>query len=329
MIVKPYEINKNLEKKIYLFYGENNGHKEEIINNLFKQEYKNCTYNYTEKEIINNLESFYNQVTSKSFFEDKKLIIINHVTEKFIKEIEELLERNIENIILVLLSGILEKRSKLRIFFEKEKNLTIVPFYKDDDKILSNITRHYLNDKGIISSQETINLIVEKCSGDRKYLKNELEKIENFLGEQKKLKTEDVLKLSNLYENYSINELVNSCLSKNKKQTLKIINENIFSIEDCVIITRSLFFSANRLMNLIKKKEGNSNIEQVISSHKPPIFWKDKSTVKLQINNWSLKSINNLIFKINDIELLIKKNSNNALYVVFDFLIQQSTATNN
>ena len=256
MIVKPYEIDKNLEKKIYLFYGENNGHKEEIINSLFKHEFKNCTYNYTEKEIINNLESFYNQVTSKSFFEDKKLIIINHVTEKFIKEIEELLERNIENIILILLSGILEKRSKLRIFFEKEKNLTIVPFYKDDDKILSNITRHYFNDRGIISSQETINLIVEKSSGDRKYLKNELKKIENFLGEQKKLKTEDVLKLSNLYENYSINELVNSCLSKNKKQTLKIINENIFSIEDCIIITRSLFFSANRLMKLIKKKRG-------------------------------------------------------------------------
>ena len=329
MIIKPYEIKRSIEKKIYLFYGENAGHKEEIINNFFKEKFEDCTYNFTEKEIINSLDNFYNQITSKSFFENKKLIIISHVTEKFINEIEDILKKKIEDIIFVLTTGILEKKSKLRNYFEKEKELAIVPFYKDDSKTLSEIARFFFKNKEIIASQETINSIVEKSSGDRKHLRNELEKIESFLGDNKKITTENVLKLSNLSENYSINDLVNSCLSKNKKHTIKIINENIFSIEDCIIITRSLFFAANRLMKLVEKKEENLNIDQIISSYKPPIFWKDKDIIKLQVKNWTLKNITNLIFKINNIELIIKKNSSNALYVILDFLIQQSSKTNN
>jgi DNA polymerase III subunit delta len=329
MILKPYEIKNHIEKKnIFLFYGENFGLKEEIINNLFKKNFKESTYNYTEKEIISNLENFYNQITSKSFFEDEKLIIINHISEKFKEEVETILEKKIKGITLVLIADILDTKSKIRKFFEKDKDLVIIPFYKDDLKSLSNLTRLFLKEKKISTSQEIINMIVEKSSGSRKNLRNELEKIENFLGTNKTLTADHVLKLINLAENHSINELVNNCLAKNKKTTLKIINENIFTFEDAIIITRTLLTNSKRLLKLIQKKEDNINIEQIISSHKPPIFWKEKEIIRTQIMSWTLFNIKDLIFEVNNIEFQVKKNSLNALNIVFNFLIDRSSSNN-
>ena len=329
MILKPFELENHLNKKIFLFYGENNGQKEEIINKFFKKNHQDSTYNYSEKEIFLNLDNFYNQINSQSFFENKKLIIINYVSEKIKDEILNLINKNIQDITIILISGILEKKSKIRNLFEKEKNLIIIPFYKDDDKTLSNITRIFFKERKISVSQEAINIISQKASGDRKNLKNELEKIENFLGSKKKLNTEDVLRLTNLFENHSIKDLVNNCLAKKRRDTLKIINENIFVLEDCIIIIRSMLIAANRLLKLLKMKKEILNIEQLLTSFRPPIFWKEKPILKEQINNWEEKSIKNLIFKIDHIELMIKKNPNIGLNIVLDFLIEQSSSTNN
>ena len=330
MILKPFEIKDYLDKnKVFLFYGENFGQKEEIIEELFKKNFKDCNYLYSETEILNNLEILYNLINSKSFFENKKLIIINSVSEKFLEHIEYVLNKDLEDVTLVLITDVLTKKSKMRTFFEKSKELIIIPFYKENVKTLSDIVKKFFYEKKISISQEMINLIVEKTSGDRKNLKNELEKIESFLITNKKINEDDIIKLTNLSENFSINELVNNCLARNSKKTVKIINENIFSFEDSIIIIRLLLNSSNRLINLIKKKEDIKNIDQIISNHRPPIFWKDKDIIKKQMLSWTDKSIQNLIYKINQIELVIKKNSNNALKIVFDFLIEQSSSSNN
>ena len=329
MIIKSYEINKYFNKnKIFLFYGENAGLKEEFIENFFKKKHANYTFRYSERDILSNLDNFYNEITSRSFFEDKKLIIITDASDKLKDEIENLREKKLDDITIILTSGLLEKRSKLRVFFEKNKDLIIIPFYKDNHKSLGDIARSFFKEKEILISQEMINLIIEKSSGDRKNLKNELEKIENFLGSKKQISTKNILKLTNLSENYSIKELVNNCLAKNKKDTLRIINENTFSFEDCIIITRSLLNSANRLLKLLEKKDDISNIEQLISSHKPPIFWKDKEIIKNQIKNWKTDGVKNLIFKINEVELIVKKNSNIALNVILDFLMKECFVIN-
>ena len=329
MILKPFELQKNLDKKMFLFYGENHGQKEEIIFKFFKEKHPDSTYNYSEKEILSNLDNFYNQVNSQSFFEDKKLIIINSVSDKFKDETLNLLEKKLQDTTIILISGILEKKSKLRNIFEKEKNLVIIPFYKDNDKTLLEIARIFFNKRKISVSQETLNIISQKSSGDRKNLKNELEKIENFLGTRKILNFEDALKLTNLSENYSIKDLVNNCLAKNKKNTLRIINENVFGLEDCIIIVRSMFTAANRILKLLQKKKENPNLEQLLKSYKPPIFWKEKPIVIEQIKNWKEDTIKDLIYRINHIELLIKKNTNISLNIVLDFLIEQSTTTAN
>jgi len=330
MIIKSYEINKiNLRKNnIYLLYGENEGFKNKVINDTFKKFSKNI-YKYDEKEILNNKENFFNSIFSKSFFETEKLIIILRSTDKFVNIIEEIIEKNIEDTKIILLADILEKKSKLRILFEKNKNIICIPFYADNIQTLSNIANTYFKEKKIPISQETINILVTRSRGDRLNLNNEITKIENFTKNKKKINIDDILKLTNLAENYSVTELVDSCLAKNSKKTINILNENNYSTEDCILIIKTFLIKAKRLNKLKSQTKENKNIDQLITSFKPPIFWKDKEIVKEQIKNWTLKKVENLIYKINEIELLIKKNSSNSINILFDFIITQSNKTNN
>ena len=330
MIIKSYEINKiNLKKNnVYLLYGENEGFKNKVIDDTFKKFSKNI-YKYDEKEILNNKENFFNKILSKSFFETEKLIIILRSTDKIVNIIEEIIEKNIEDTKIILLANILEKKSKLRMLFEKNKNIVCVPFYADNFQTLNNIANTYFREKKIPISQETINILVARARGDRLNLNNEITKIENFTKSKKIINVDDILKLTNLAENYSVNELVDSCLSKNSKKTINILNENNYSTEDCILIIKTFLIKAKRLNKLKSQTKENENIDQLITSFKPPIFWKDKEIIKEQVKNWTLKKVENLIYKINEIELLIKKNSSNSINILFDFIITQSNKTNN
>ena len=178
-------------------------------------------------------------------------------------------------------------------------------------------------------SQQSINLIVERCRGDRQNLHNELLKIEHFIGSKNKIKVEDIIKLTNLAENYNVSELIDSCLAKNKKKTTKILNENNYSLDDCILIIRTFLIKSKRLLKLSKDFDERKNIDLTISHSKPPIFWKDKEIIKEQIKSWTYFDVKNLIYKINETELLIKKNSNNSLNILSDFIIEQASVINN
>ena len=323
MIQKAFEINKIDLKKynLYLFYGENEGYKNEIIRDKFEKVYKNQIYRYDEKEILDKKNEFYNSILSKSFFENEKLIIILRVSDKIIDTIEEISSKNIEDIKIILSANILEKKSKLRSFFEKGKNTICTAFYADNFQTLTNISLNFFREKKISISQQTVNLLIERCKGSRENLKNELIKIENFSKNRKTINTEDILKLTNLSENYSASELTDSCLAKNIKKTVNILNENNYSNEDCILILRTLLIKTKRLLKLQEEIKNNKSIDQTITNFKPPIFWKDKEIVKTQILNWSLKDIEKLIYKISDIELLTKKNSINSINIISDFLL--------
>ena len=222
MIIKSFEIEKIKIKNIknFLFYGENQGHKNQIIEDIFKKEHKENTYFYEENEILKNEDDFFNNVLSKSFFEDKKLIIINRVTDKIKDIIEGLIEKKVDDIIVILNANTLEKKSKIRSLFEKSKDAFCVPFYEDNNQTLSGIVNNFFRKKKIPISQQAINLIVQRARGDRQNIKNELEKVANFIGNKGRVDINDLLKLTNLAENYNVSELVDSCLSKNKKKLL-------------------------------------------------------------------------------------------------------------
>jgi len=329
MILKSYEIkkiNKN-NNPLILFYGKNEGLKNEAFDTLIKD--KNNILNYEEKEILDNENNFIENIQSKSLFEQTKLIVVKRVTDKILKIIDILRLKNLEDTTIILNSDNLEKKSKLRSFFEKDKKLVCIPFYPDNDQTLSKLAYNFLREKKIAISSSNINLIVNKCSGDRENLINELQKIELFTKRGKQINSDNISKLINLNENHSIAELVDNCLAKNKKKIVNILNENNFSNEDCIMITRSFLIKAKRLLTLSTLFENNKNIDLTISSAKPPIFWKEKEITKQQIYKWKPKNIKILIFTLSETELQIKKNINNSINLITDFILSQSSSKTN
>ena len=327
MIIKSYELKKlDINKNKYvLFYGVNEGAKTEEIKKIISLN-KNITItSYDEKEILDNSENFYNNIFSKSLFDDKKVIIIKRATDKIVKIIEEIIEKDITDISLIFNSDNLEKKSKLRSLFEKNKKLVCVPFYADTVDILSRMAYNFFKEKKISISQANINLIVNKCNGDRGVLKNELLKIEFFCQNKKEISSENLLKLVNLVENHSISELIDNCLAKNEKKTMSLLNENNFNSEDCIIITRTFLNKSKKILKLSKEYQINKDLNKTIANARPPIFWKDKDIVKQQINKWTPNQINELIFDLSEIELQIKKNYTNSINIISDFILNQSS----
>ena len=331
MIKKHFEIEKvNLENNyIFLFYGENEGLKNEVIKRSFLNKFIESTYRYEESEIFNNKDNFFMELFSQSFFDNKKLIIISRISEKIKDIIEDVIEKKIQDVVIILQSKTLDKKSKLRQLFEKNKNLISVPFYEDNNQTLASITNNFFKQKGVPISAQTINLLVDRSRGDRKNLENELKKIDSFLYNKKKISAEEILKLTNLAENYNVSELVDSCLAKNKNKTVKILHENIYSVEDSIILIRTFLSKAKRLLKIHNEFQSIKNLDLTISSTRPPIFWKDKDLVKLQLQKWSKNSIKELIYKINEIELLVKKNTNNSINILSDFILEQVTTISN
>tara|TARA_B100000575_G_C23027978_1_gene591936 strand:- start:113 stop:1102 length:990 start_codon:yes stop_codon:yes gene_type:complete len=328
MIIKHFNFTDDLfgKNNFFLFYGNNEGLKNQIIERL-KQKIKIFTYD--EKEVIDNENNFIENILSKSLFEQNKTIIIKRATDKIFKIIEILKEKNIEDVKIILNSHNLEKRSKLRAVFEKEKILICVPFYPDNEQTLYKLAIEFFKKKNISISSLNVNLIVNKCNNDRGHLFNELSKIEFFSMSGKTISQGYIAKLTNLSENYSISELVDNCLAKNQKKTIYILNENNFNNEDCILIIRTLLNKSKKILKLSNDYANNNNIDLAISSAKPPIFWKDKEITKQQIYKWKPDNIKKLIFKINEIELLVKKNLNNSINLITDFLLDLSTSKTN
>ncbi len=330
MILKNSELNKlNFkETKYILVYGPNEGAKEEQINFIKSKSRVEQILKYDEKQVLENTETFANQINIKSLFDNEKLIIINRASDKLFKIIEKFTDKKDTNIIIIN-SGPLEKKSKLRNFFEKKKELVCIPSYSDNLETLSKIASNFFREKDINFSQSNINFLINKCNGDRGILKNELKKIELYSLNKKKLDYDNLNKLINLIENHSVAELIDNCLAKNKKKTINILNENIYSKEDCILITRTFLNKSKKILKLANEYEYNKNIELTISTAKPPIFWKDKEITKQHLYKWTPKKIKNLIYELNTIELEIKRNLDNSINIIKNFILEQSSDHSN
>ena len=326
MIIKSHETNKFKinQNKMILIYGNNNGLKKEIIYEIVKSNKKKSLSNYEEKEILYNQEIFFSNILTKSLFEEDKIIIIKRATEKIFKLIEEVNKRKIVDLLIIIETENLEKKSKMRLFFEKDKINICVPCYPDNEQTLTKLAFYFFKEKKINISMENINIIINKCKNDRENLFNELKKIELYCKNKSRISEETILKLVNRSENHQITELVDNCLAKNQKKTANILNENNFSNEDCILITRVFLNKSKKILNLTNDFEKNNDLDLTISMAKPPIFWKDKEITKKQIFKWKSKKIKDLIYKINQLEINVKKNQNNQINFVRDFILEQS-----
>ncbi len=324
MIVKTFEVNKINEKAIFfLLYGKNEGLKSECIDQIINKG-DGKIFSYDEKQIKNEIDTFYENILSGSLFERSKIIIINRASDKICEIILDLIDRDITNIKVIINAGILETRSKLRSLFEKNKSLICIPTYPDNNETLSKLTASFFKKENISISQQNINLIIEKCHGDRNNLNNELNKIKSYAKDKNKVSSEEILKLINLSENYELSELINNCLAKNKSRTINILNENNYNAEDNIIILRTFLSKAKRIHKLAIQLDQNKDIGKTINSAKPPIFWKEKEIVKKQLEKWKPNKIEDLIKDLNDIELKVKQNYNNSTLIITNFILEKS-----
>ena len=330
MIYKIFQLKKIPDKSIfYLLYGKNEGLKTECINQILERN-DGKVFNYEEKQIEDETESFYENVLSGSLFESNKVIIINRASDKIFEITQNLINRNLINIKIIINADILETRSKLRSLFEKNKDLVCIPTYPDNNETLSKLATIFFKKEDIPISQQNINIIVDKCNGDRNNLNNELNKIKSYILNKKKISAQEILRLINLTENFEVSELIDNCLAKNNNKIINILSENNYSPEDCIMILRTFLSKTKRMLKLAIELEKNKDINKTINSAKPPIFWKDKEIVKVQLNKWKTKKIKELIKNINNVELEIKKNHNNSILIVTNFILEKSrTEINN
>ena len=331
MIIKNFDLKNNLKKNInfYLLYGPNNGLIEDTINQILKPNFSKNIFNYDESEILSNIDNFKETVLNKSFFDNDKLIIISRATDKILKIIEEILEKKIDDLKVIIKANILEKKSKLRNFFEKNSNTIIVPSYEDNSQTLIYLAQNFLKNKKIKISPQNINFIIERSKGSRINLKNELEKIASYSEKKLSINLNEIVKITNSNSNYDASELADNCLALNKKKTLMILNENNPSLEDNIIILKTFLYKLKRLKKLKAELNSKKDLDYVLSSYKPPIFWKDKNLIKHQLQIWSLEQIKSLIRKINNLELLVKKNSQISNQLMNNFILEKLDRVNN
>ncbi len=323
MIIKSFDLNKTdlTNIHLFLFYGKNEGLQNELIQKKFIENFNGQINKYEESEFITNNESILVDLKTKSLFENKKIIIISRTTDKILSFIKEISEIKMQDFIIILKSISLEKKSKLRSYFEKDRELITIPVYEDNYKDLLNIINEFISKNKINLSREGVNLLINRSSGDRQNLKTELDKILNYSYSNKKIDLLTLKKLTNLAENHSVSELADNFLSKNRANIFRILNENNYSDEDCLLILRTILHKSKRLLSILEKNSIIKNVDEVISTIKPPIFWKDKEIVKKQANTWKLEDLKVKLYQINDIESLVKSNSKNTLNMVSDFIV--------
>ena len=322
MIIKSFELEKlkSSRSKFHLIYGKNEGIKQDIINNYYIKNFNGEILKYDEQEVLKQKEDFISTLLTKSLFESIKLIVISRATDKISELIAEISEKEVIETQIIIKCSNLDKKSKLRNLFEKRQDLICTPVYEDDIRSLNSVIQNFLQEHKFNLSQEIKNILIERSKGDRINLKNELSKLENLSISRKKLDIEDVSKLSNLAENYSVFELSDNYLAKNSKKVSNILNENNYSSEDCILIIRTILDKSKRLLKIRTEMDNNSNVDQVISNFKPPIFWKEKEIVKKQARSWSTSEVKEIIYKMNDLETLVKKNTTNSMLFVSNFV---------
>jgi len=335
MLIKAYEISKkNLDSLNYfLIYGENFGLMKDLAKSVLElKEKKNGEYKkfeFEEEEIIKNQNNFYNLIFSGSLFDKKKVIFINRTTDKMFNLINEISKNNVKDILIFFKANQLEKKSKIRNLFEKDKNLVCIACYLDSNLDLTKIIGNEIKQTKMKLSNESINLLVERASGDRNNLRNEISKLKSFTLNKNKISFEQVKALTNMAQNYQNDYIVNLCLNGDIKKLNKTFKENNFPLEDFFILLKIFSKKIHRLIKIKILNRSEKNLDQIFNQLKPPIFWKEKDDVKKQIRLWNEKKLNLIINKINNIELICKKNHELAINIMLDFLSTVCNEVNN
>jgi len=326
MILKSYIVEQNIKilenYKATLIYGENNGIKDDVKEAIKKNNKDTDIINFFESELFKN-NFLYENIANPSLFNKKKIIFIQEASDKIFEQIEECLEKENNEIKIYIFADKLEKKSKLRNIFEKDKKLAIFPCYEDNERtLIGYINNRLKNYKGLTG--EITNIIINNSNMDRRVIKNELEKIIGFFLE-KKINKQQILEILNIKNDTSFNDIRDKALMGEKIQINKLLSETEILEDETFFYLNSLNYRIMRLQEITKISQGNDNYDNILESIKPPIFWKDKPVILRQLRKWSLKKLESMLVKIGETEVLMKKNSSIRNDIVIKDLILSVT----
>ena len=309
MIFKSYLVENNLsilkDKNTILLYGENTGLKEDLKKSIIEKNKNREIIKLTQDDILKDNSLLNNQINNLSLFNEKKIILINNITDKSFNIIENNIRQN--NCIICLFSGSLEKKSKLRNLFEKEKTLGLIPCYEDNEITLRNYINNYLkNIKGL--NQDIINFIIENSNKSRDKIKNELNKIVVYFME-KQINILELRQLLNLDENDNSQRLRDTAILGDKKLLNDLISKTQINEQDNMIYIRGLLNQFVKLAEILEINKTTKNLSQAIENLKPTIFWKDRPMVLSQANKWKINRIKTTIDELTNAEILIKSST--------------------
>ena len=307
MIYKSYLIEQNLEsirQNITLIYGENLGLRNAFKKKIKSLNIKSVCYYLNQDEILSTRDNFYQEFLNFSLFHNTKIYFIERSNDNILDLIKSL-EEKITTQKIYLFSEILDKKSKLRSYSEKSKNIAVVPCYKDNENILKGLIVKELNGFAGLTS-ENINLIINNSALDRAKLNNELEKIKTYFV-NKKILNDELQNLLNYDEIDDFSYIRDFCILGNKKKTNKLLENTLIDNEKIIYYLNALNLRFNKLEEILSKK--NLEIEKAIDTIKPPIFWKDRPILKEQAFKLKNKNLKPVFRKLFDLEKTFKSNS--------------------
>ena len=309
MIYKSYLIENNInniDKNLILFYGENLGLKNEFKKQIRLNEKKAEIIIFLQENILKDENGFYNEIMNISLFEQKKIYFIENVNDKILQIIQKI-EDNINDQKIFLFGDLLDKRSKIRSYFEKSDHAGAVACYADNEISIRKIILNKLKDfKGL--STQNVNIILENCYLDRVRLNNELSKIFTYFTD-KELKYEKLEILLDVRTNDNFNSLKDEALNGNRVQTNKLLSDTRIDSEKNIFYLNLINMRLNKLADTFELSK-QTNLENAINMLRPPIFWKDKPAVLTQARKWDANKIKTILNKTYNLEIDIKTNSN-------------------
>ena len=309
MNFKSYLVEKNyslIEKtKSILFYGENFGLKKFFKDFIENNNKESKVLSFFQEDVMTNNNLLFSELENLSLFEKNKIIFILNANDKILKIIEKYLEGSL-NYQLFIFSDILDKKSKLRSYYEKSKVYGVVPCYADTvitiQKIIQNELKNY---QGL--SSFNLNIIMESCGTDRVKVYNEIDKIKSLF-EDKKITTDNLSKLVNSPRVDDFNNLRDVAIKGNNNETNKFLNSTILDQDRAVYYLSLLNQRFYKLIDILKNKK-ERNLEEAVNSLKPPVFWKDKQNLVDQAKMWNIKKISVILKQLYDFEIILKSNS--------------------
>ena len=323
MILKSYIIEKDLnildKYQAVLMYGENEGIKDDVRNKLKAKNKNSEIINFFESEIIKNKNILYESINNRSLFSEKKIIFIQFATDKILNEVIESLEKESVDTKIVIIADNLDRKSKLRILFEKEKKLAVFACYQDNDRsLIDYINKELAGYKGVTG--ELVNMMISNSGSNRKIIQNELLKIKNFFLE-KIIKKNQLLEILNIKNDIGFDEIRDNALIGRKNKINKLLSETNILNEESFFYINNLNYRVLKLIEIEKMNKMFNSYEQTLEKIKPPIFWKDKSIYLEQLKKWNLEKLNRAADKIGETEVLIRKNSHIKKDVIIKNLI--------